>query len=235
MQQIDTESYRKDTKHPPRWGYQARGGSVPISIIIHTTNNKRATTFDGEAIYLRDAAGVSAHFLIGKDGRIVQFLDPLEWQAWHAGECLPAFLNARSIGIEHHVSVGEAWTVAQRDACTWLVQHLMRVYSIGPALIETHRAVARPRGRKSDPEGWQDAAFYTWRATLAPEPPPPPPTKRYRARRMMISTVPEWGPPWAGELQPGEEVVIDKWYAATNTVHLEDERGFCRHVDLEPV
>lgn len=162
--QID-HSFRKDILHPPRWGYQSRGNVVPSSIIIHTTSNKRATQFTTEAAFLRDSKDVSAHYLIGKDGRIVQFLDPKQWQAWHAGTTLPAYLNARSVGIEHHVSVGEPWTPAQHAACTWLVRQLMSAYGI--PLVDTHRAVALPKGRKVDPEGWNDAAFYAWRATLA--------------------------------------------------------------------
>ena len=138
---IDTTTYRKDTKHPPRWGYQARGGAVPSSVIIHTTSNKNKNTqFEQEARYLRDSGKVSAHYLIGKEGQIVQFLAPQPWQAWHAGNCLAAYTNAKSIGIEHHVSVGEQWTPAMHDACTWLVKHLMASFAIPATRIDTHRA-----------------------------------------------------------------------------------------------
>lgn len=231
--QIDSVSYRKDALHPPRWGYQARGGVAPSSIIIHTTSNIRKTAFETEATFIRDSPHISAHFLVGKDGRIVEFLSPSKWQAWHAGNTLPAYLNAKSIGIEHHVSVGETWTDAQHAACDQLVRQLMADYGIAPGLIETHRAVALPKGRKQDPAGWGDAAFYSWRATLAA--PPLPLTKRYRAKRILISTVPEFGPPYAGELLPGEEVVIDKWYATSHTGHLQDHRGFVLLDDLEAI
>lgn len=63
---------------------------------------------------------------------------------------------------------------------------------------------------------------------------PPPETKRYRARRIMISQRSEGGAPYAGELQPGEEVVVDKWYS-NRYVHLKDERGFVMLDDLEAV
>lgn len=231
---IDTTSYRKDIRHPARWGYQARGNVAPSSVIIHTTNNRRKnTSFAGEATFLRDSSAVSSHFLIGKDGRIVQFLDPVRWQAWHAGETLPAFLNARSIGVENHVSVGETWTALQHEACTWLVRTLMAAHRIPSELIETHRAVALPKGRKSDPAGWDDLAFYSWRATLAYVTPEPI-TKLYRVKRMLISTKPEGGPPYAGELQPGEEVLVDHWYT-TGRVHLADHRGFVSLEHLEAI
>lgn len=220
---MDSTTYDKASKHPSRWGYQSRGGVVPSSIVIHTTNNRRPTRFETEAKYLMDSAAVSAHFLIGKDGRVVQFLDPLKYQAWHAGNCVPAYLNSRSIGIEHHVSIGEAWTPAQHAACTELVQSLMRAYGISPLSVETHRAVALPHGRKSDPEGWDDTAFYVWRAALAPVSPPPTP-KRYRVLGVPVYQRSDRAGPLWGHLGPGETIVIDD---ASNG-HLADGRGFVK-------
>jgi hypothetical protein len=234
--QIDTTSYNKAARHPARWGYQARGNVAPSSIIIHTTNNARKnTSFTGEATYLRDSSAVSAHYLIGKDGRIVQFLDPVRWQAWHAGDTLPAFSNARSIGIEHHVSVGEAWTDAQHDACTYLVRTLMAAHRIPSDLVATHRAVALPKGRKRDPEGWDDFAFAVWRATLASTSPPPPITKRYRVKHRYVTQRKEDnGPPFVRELVPGEVVEVDAWYT-NNRVHFADGSGFGDLSDLEAI
>lgn len=230
---IDTFTYRKDTAHPQRWGYQLRGSARPSSIIIHTTSNRRPTQFETEATFLRDSADVSAHYLVGKDGRIVQFLAPDKYQAWHAGAAIEAFTNVHSVGIEHHVSVGEAWTTAQHAASDWLVRDLMSRYGIARGLVDMHRAVALPKGRKADPAGWDDDSFYAWRNGLGtPAPTLPPPTKRYRARRVMISQRLEGGAPYAGEVQPGEVVEVDKWYTS-NMVHLADGRGFVRLADLE--
>lgn len=172
---IDTTSYNKAANYPQRHGYQARGGASPSSIVIHTTSNRRKTAFETEANYLFKSADVSSHYLIAKDGRMIEFLNPVKYQAWHAGKVLPAFSNAQSIGIEHHISVGETWTDAQHAACTWLVRSLMAAYGIPPALVDTHRAVALPKRRKSDPGGWDDSSFYAWRATLNQQIPPDPP------------------------------------------------------------
>ena len=226
--EIDQTTYRKDTIHPPRWGYQARGNVAPSSIIIHTTSNKRATQFQTEAVYLRDSKDVSSHFLISKSGEVIQFLAPLPWQAWHAGNCLPAYLNARSIGIEHHVSVGERWTAVQHAACTWLVRQLMAEFSITLPLIETHRAVALPKGRKQDPAGWSDDAFYQWRTALVAYNP-----ARYRVKHILISQRAEGGAPYAGELAVGDVVEIDMTYPS-GMAHLRDGRGFVLLADLEP-
>lgn len=168
---IDTTTFRKDTHVPLGKGYSMRPGGKPISIVIHTTNSPHQNTaFDSEARYLRDSTTVGAHFLVGKQGQIAQLLSP-DLAAWHAGASVAGFANAHSIGIESHVSVGETWTGAQRDALTWLVRKLMAQYGIGAAQVETHRKIALPLGRKSDPESWPDPAFYAWQQALASPPP----------------------------------------------------------------
>lgn len=175
MPTID-RAYRK-TIHPIGTGYDRRpNGLRPSSLIVHTTNGARGSSLDQEARYLRDSASVGAHYLIGKDGEILELLDPI-LRAWHAGVALPAYLNSRSIGIEVHHAVGEAWTVAQHDSLTWLVQtQLMPAYLISVQAIDTHRTVALPKGRKIDPSDWRDQDFYAWRAALTgqryiPQPP----------------------------------------------------------------
>jgi hypothetical protein len=232
--QLD-HSWRKDTILPVGRGYGVRSGK-PSAIVIHTTSSPiRNTKFASEALYLRDSTQVSAHYLVGKQGQIAQILHP-DLEAWHAGVSVAAFNNEHSIGIENHVSQGEAWTDEQHAALTWLVRWLMALYVIPAQMVETHRKIALPAGRKSDPAGWDDAAFYAWRAGLIPVSPPQPPieTKRYRARRILISQRQEGGPPYAGELLPGDEVVADKWYS-NNKVHLQDGRGFVDLKDLEQV
>ena len=175
---IDTASYPKAKTFPPGHGYQLRTGS-PTSIVIHSTSNPREknTPFASEAIFLYRAANVSAHYLIAKDGRIVQFLDPAGWMAWHAGgkqaggswTAKPEYANPASIGIELHHSVGDPpYPHLQIDALTWLVRDLMGMFRIGTSLIDTHRAIALPQGRKSDPSDWDDPSFYAWRAALIP-------------------------------------------------------------------
>lgn len=167
--QLDPTNYRKDTRYPLFHGYAGHRGA-PTSIVIHTTNNSRPnTSFAGEALFLRDTDAVSAHYLVGKAGQIVQFL-PDELEAWHAGEARAGFGNAESIGIENHVSVGETFTPAQNQALTALVESLMLRWAIPAQRIETHRKIALPKGRKSDPEGWADAAFYAWRDALGLDP-----------------------------------------------------------------
>jgi N-acetyl-anhydromuramyl-L-alanine amidase AmpD len=168
---IDTTSYDKAKHYPVGHGYSLRA-KAPISLIIHSTNNPRNNTlFAAEAKFLFEAANVSAHFLVGKDGRVVQFLDPRRYAAWHSGAAWVNFTNVNSIGIELHHSPGDPpYPVAQEDALTALVRGLMQQFTIPPSLIETHRKVALPTGRKSDPSDWSDADFYVWRAGLVWQP-----------------------------------------------------------------
>lgn len=175
---IDTVSYDKARTYPLNHGYEPRGG-VPSSILLHSTNNKRPTVFEGECDYLYRSADVSAHYLISKRGVVVQFLDPYRWAAWHAGRALAPYLNKYSIGIELHISVGEHPTPEQLDAAAALCRVLRTNYGILSGRIDTHRAVALPAGRKSDPEGWADSAFYAWRDALD--------FRRYRFRVAQVA------------------------------------------------
>ena len=154
---IDTTSYNKATKYAPGHGYEARGGT-PSAILIHSTNNKRPTQFIDECDFLFTSPAVSAHFLISKAGAVVQLLEPRLWAAWHAGRALVPYLNKYSIGIELHVSVGERPTTQQQAALSALCRVLMTNYGIDIGRIDMHRAVALPKGRKTDPEGWDDLA-----------------------------------------------------------------------------
>lgn len=170
--------YRKDLKHPPGHGYGRNVGTAakPIwvaeraapmsSEIVHTTNNpNKGTKFANEAAFLRDSPHVSCGDLIGKDGTIAVIL-PDDMVAWHSGSAPVAFTNIRSFGTEIHCSVGEKPTQAQLDSLAWRIKQRREKYGITKERIETHRAVALPKGRKSDPEGWSDADFYAWRDGL---------------------------------------------------------------------
>lgn len=140
-------------------GYAGRR-DTPKSIVVHTTNGKRGTSLWAEARFIYQSQDISAHYLVGKDGEILQFLDPTI-VAYHAGSVWPAyryFGNPYSIGIECHHAVGEEWTTAQKDALFDLCNHLCKIYNM--RLIDTHRKIAQPAGRKVDPSDFSDSDFY---------------------------------------------------------------------------
>lgn len=158
------------------WGWDHRQHADPKTIIIHTTNGAKGSLYKNEARYIYQSNKISAHFLNGKEGQITQFLDTKE-RAWHAGAVNdPRFNNNNSIGIENHYTPGEgAWTQAMHDTLTELVKFLIQKHSItSPDLIETHRKVAIPKGRKIDPSGFEDVEFYVWRSRLFESPKPKP-------------------------------------------------------------
>jgi N-acetyl-anhydromuramyl-L-alanine amidase AmpD len=97
---------------------------------------------------------VSAHFLIRRDGEIIQFVSCLE-RAWHAGisswqghqRC-----NDFSIGIELEGSDFEAFEPKQYLALIGLVKQLKKTYPIEH--IVGHSDIAP--GRKTDPGPYFD-------------------------------------------------------------------------------
>src|SRR5262245_53156302 len=79
--------------------HDARGARVDI-LLLHYTG---MTTEEEALARLADrTAGVSAHYFVHDDGRIVQMV-PEQLRAWHAGQSSwkhAININARSIGIE---------------------------------------------------------------------------------------------------------------------------------------
>jgi N-acetylmuramoyl-L-alanine amidase len=100
---------------------------------------------------------VSAHFLVARDGRIVQLV-PLERTAWHAGVSRwrnRERVNGFSIGIEmEHLDGIQDWPARQVAAVAALCRVLMARYRIPVDAIVSHAEIARPLGRKVDPVGF---------------------------------------------------------------------------------
>jgi AmpD protein len=94
-------------------------------------------------------AEVSAHFLIRRDGGLVQFVDA-DHRAWHAGAshwCGRDNRNDDSIGIELEGLEGDLFEAPQYAALTQLCQALAQRYPI--AHVAGHEHIAP--GRKYDP------------------------------------------------------------------------------------
>lgn len=228
---LDKTTYNKAANYPQRHGYQLRG-TKPSSIVVHSTSSStRNTAFAAEAKFLYESADVSAHFLVGKDGAIVQFLEPAPWQAWHAGAALDAWINARSIGIELHHSVGDPpYPAEQLVSLAWLLRDLMGAFTIPLSLIETHGriAVPGPYKRKTDPSDWDYNAFITWRNALMTPPTPPFTTYRLLAPAAIFERPDPRGPIALGghaQLREGELVDVDE-VRADGWAHLKNGVGF---------
>jgi N-acetylmuramoyl-L-alanine amidase len=125
------------------------GDRRPSFIIIHHTGS---TTFTSALKTLTStAAGVSAHYLIDRNGALHQLVDERH-RAWHAGDARwgsDSDLNSASIGIELVNAGDEPFPSAQIDTLLALLQDLVVRYRLPRQNILGHGDVA-PR-RKVDP------------------------------------------------------------------------------------
>lgn len=106
---------------------------------------------------------VSAHYLVGKNGDIVQMLDPTGYMAWHTGKTkdITKYGNPHAIGVEVHFSPSEGiWTGEMWDAITELARKYIELEKV------THRGIATPPGRKIDPSGITDEGFSYWKTNF---------------------------------------------------------------------
>jgi len=92
---------------------------------------------------------VSAHFLVRRDGRLLQFVSCLE-RAWHAGTSSwrgRAACNDYSVGIEFEGVDDSAYAAEQYSTGAALLAAIRSAYPI--CAVAAHSAVAP--GRKTDP------------------------------------------------------------------------------------
>jgi N-acetyl-anhydromuramyl-L-alanine amidase AmpD len=124
-----------------------------------------------------DNPGVATHFVIGRDGSILQSV-PLDNVAWHAGSApassytkynVPRGMNYYSIGIEMiHVSGNLAYpyTEAQLKALDRLITYIDSYYGKQGTIID-HKAW-RPGNSDTSPEFAKYLASYqTYRSYKA--------------------------------------------------------------------
>lgn len=138
-------------------------GVKPSVIALHHTGSGSAWA-DREFLCNPDS-GVSAHYLISKDGTIHHLVKDSD-RAWHAGKS--AFqgredVNDFSIGIEL-TNKGDGrtpFTEAQYTSCRALVAWLCAEYGIPRGNVVGHKDVALPKGRKDDP-----ADNFDWERVL---------------------------------------------------------------------
>ena len=124
-------------------------------IIHHTTNNTVEQALVTLTSRMRE---VSAHYLIGRDGRIIYLVDEQK-RAWHAGDSYwggNRDLNSSSIGIELDNNGNEPFAEAQISVLIDLLRDLTGRWSIPPANVLGHGDIAP--GRKVDP-----SALFPWR------------------------------------------------------------------------
>ncbi|MBO9541408.1 N-acetylmuramoyl-L-alanine amidase [bacterium] len=130
------------------------GGSKDITaVVLHHTSGG---TLESNANYFKNpSAQVSSHYIVGKDGRIVQSVQDGK-RSWHAGTS--EFkgrndVNDFSLGIEI-VNAGtgsDPFPDSQYKSVIDLVAWMCQTYNIPVDRITGHKDIALPRGRKNDP------------------------------------------------------------------------------------
>jgi N-acetylmuramoyl-L-alanine amidase len=135
----------------PNYDPRPEGVQVDTVVLHHTAIDSTL----GTVRWFNDPAShVSAHFVIGRDGSIVQQVSCYH-RAWHAGVSKDAegreSVNAFSIGIEL-VNIGDGtqpYPDEQVEALCRLLTFLKTAFPL--KVITSHKAVAQPPGRKIDP------------------------------------------------------------------------------------
>jgi beta-lactamase class A len=133
----------------------------PLSaLVLHHT--AQATDEECIALFQKPESKVSSHFLVERDGRLVQFVS-LEHRAWHAGASLlhgRMALNRTSVGVE---ITGEGnrypFTPAQVESVVRLVGVLTAMFELESPWIAGHQHIAPDR--KNDP-----GALFPWNEIL---------------------------------------------------------------------
>ena len=138
----------------PNFGPRPKDTVIDTIILHHTAGPTLKGTVNW---FLNKESQVSAHFVIGKDGSIVQQVSTFD-RAWHAGVSKDAAgrgnVNDYSVGIEI-VNVGDgkdSYPEEQVQAVEHVVSVLMRRFPIKQIL--SHEFIAIPKGRKNDPKGF---------------------------------------------------------------------------------
>ena len=148
-------------------------GTTIDCIVLHATVEP---TLEGtRKIFLDPVRKVSAHFVVGKEGEVLQMV-PVEKRAWHAGKSLlegKEHVNDFSVGVEIvNLNDGkQPFTDAQYEAVAGIVRFVRSKFPVPDQRIVSHAQIALPVGRKSDPLGL-DFDRVRMLAKLSPVPEP---------------------------------------------------------------
>lgn len=136
--EVDIPKKRYD-KPPVTWRpsqkYSSRNGTKINLIVMHYT---AGPTAEGAIDTLtkpvsRGGRKASAHYIVGKDGKIYQLVSEQN-KAWHAPN-----VNLRSIGIEHVAMPGDRLTGEQEKATVELCKYLLYKYGMDYTQITGHK------------------------------------------------------------------------------------------------
>lgn len=134
------------------FGFASNPGRSVNTVIVHSTfNNSGGDKYDIDLVLKQFSSyGVSAHYVIGRDGKIYQLVDEKD-NSYHAGKSsLPdgtTNVNSCSIGIELMTSYTESPTEEQNKALLKLINSIKQRHNIKYVLRHSDIAPVR----KTDP------------------------------------------------------------------------------------
>jgi N-acetylmuramoyl-L-alanine amidase len=145
----------------PSPNYAKRTKPISAIVIHYTASMGIEGTIDW---FKRRESQVSAHYVIGRDGRVVQMVRD-EDVAWHAGRSLLGTepnVNSFSIGIELVGTADSGFTDTQMASLYSLLELLVVKYRVRPERVVGHGTICP--GRKIDPDGYNKQ--FNWARTL---------------------------------------------------------------------
>lgn len=142
------------------FGYALNSNRHVNSVIVHSTfNNSGGDKYDIDLVIKQFSGyGVSAHYVIGRDGKIYRLVDEKD-NSYHAGKSsLPdgtTNVNSCSIGIELMTSYTDSPTEEQAKTLLALINDIKKRYPIKYVLRHSDIAPVR----KTDPWNFDWEAF----------------------------------------------------------------------------
>lgn len=154
-----------------------QGGARSAAPRVGVVHIMEGTLSGTDAWFHNPASQVSAHFGIGKDGTVYQWVDTMA-VAWHA-----AAANGYSVGVEHEGNTGDVLTPAQlaadADLFAWLTPNIALTESVSAGWCG-HGQLGAAGGNHPDCPGAPILAQLPGilaAASGGPTPAPPPPPK----------------------------------------------------------
>jgi N-acetylmuramoyl-L-alanine amidase len=144
------------------FGFAHNNNRTINSVIVHSTfNNSGGDKYDIDLVLKQFSTyGVSAHYVIGRDGTVYQLVDEKD-NSYHAGKSsLPdgtTNVNSCSIGIEIMTSYTESPTEDQTKTLLNLINSIKKRYAIKYVLRHSDIAPVR----KTDPWNFDWEMFNT--------------------------------------------------------------------------
>ena len=142
------------------FGFAPNSNRTVNSVIVHSTfNNSGGDKYDIDLVLKQFSTyGVSAHYVIGRDGTVYQLVDEKD-NSYHAGKSsLPdgtTNVNSCSIGIEIMTSYTESPTEQQAQSLLALINGIKKRHTIKYVLRHSDIAPVR----KTDPWNFDWEAF----------------------------------------------------------------------------